>query len=181
MRIVNILSEFTEWSLQLNVVNMFQDIKNRSDDKTETFQSIISNLEIIKTSCHQFCFRFPIQTIELATRFAQVMKIKSQEAHRFVPVISSCEFIEPRHLGFSRKIQILDGPLVHEHVLLDQASDSIIFIEESVKILNGEVYPGTFISINTLSDENGYWYFAGTYLYADKPTDTEVVKRQENV
>ncbi|MBA3239542.1 MAG: DUF1857 family protein [Parachlamydiaceae bacterium] len=103
------------------------------------------------------------------------MQIKAQEAHRFVPVITFSQFIAPSHMGFIRNIKIENnGPTVQEHVLVDQNSMQVIFIEEWVMDTNEVIHPGSFAAINSLIEEGGQRYFAGTYFYKDAPDVSKV-------
>lgn len=161
-----------------NATNVFDEVKTKSDQNTETFSTMATFFHEIKESCHQFYFKYPLQSAEQAKIFAKILQIKAQEAHRFVPVIASCQFLEPRNLGFSRQIEIVNGPIVQEHLLVDTASDSVIFVEEFAVMPNGEVFPGTFTALNSIIEENGSWYFSGIYLYPDQPNEKQVQERQ---
>ena len=114
-------------------------------------------------------------------RFLQkVLQIKAQEAHRFVPVISLSEFIAPSHLGFIRKITIEgNGPTIQEHVLVDRDKHQVLFIEEFVIDPSGGVHPGSFTALNQVMEENGVWYFAGTYLYPFEPQVDKIDKTSQ--
>lgn len=158
--------------------DLFDEVKVKSDQCGETFSTIASFLEHMKDSYHQFYFRYPLQNAEHAKIFAKVMQIKAQEANRFVPVIAECQFIEPRNLGFSRRIAIVDGPIVQEHVLIDPASDSVIFIEEFAITPDGKEQPGAFAALNMIIEDGGSWYFSGVYLYDDQPTDEQGLTRE---
>lgn len=159
--------------------DVFSAMVTKGEDPAETFSSMAAYLHEIKDSCHQFYFKYPLQNAEQAEIFSKVMQIKAQEAHRFVPVIVDSKFIEPRNLGFSRKIGILDGPSIQEHVLMDPTSHSIIFIEESITLQTGETLPGAFMALNRLMEEDGTWYFSGIYLFDTVPTEQETQERVE--
>ncbi len=158
--------------------NPFGEMRAKSDRVVETFATMASFLHGVQDCCHQFRFKYPLLSAEHAKTFAKVMHIKAQEAHRFVPVIKNCEFIGPRNLGFARRIVIAEGPIVQEHVLVDAASDAVIFIEESVVLPNGEVQPGAFAALNSVIEENGSCYFSGIYLYDDQPSDRQAQERK---
>ena len=51
---------------------------------------------------------------------------------------------------------------------------SNIFIEEWVIDSNNVEQPGSFAAINSVIEEEGKWYFAGTYFYNDKPSNSDI-------
>lgn len=153
----------------------FQNLILQSYNEEETFASIESYLRSNIPFCHRFQFKYPLADSVQVNTFAKIMQIKAQEAHRFVPVIALSRFIAPSHLGFIRNIKIVNnGPIVQEHVLVDQNSRQVIFIEEWVMDSNETVHPGCFVAINSIIEEEGQWYFAGTYFYKDAPEPSEV-------
>lgn len=153
----------------------FHELIVRGNDENETFQSIATYLEQAATSCHRFQFKYPLKDRDHAQIFAKVLQIKAQEAHRFVPVISFSQWISRSHLGFNRKIKIEgNGPTIQEHVLINRESNQVIFIEESVTDANGDVQLGSFAAQNGIIEEQGSWYFVGTYLYNWEPTTEKV-------
>lgn len=155
--------------------HFFQNLVLQSYDKDETFKSIESYLRQNIPYCHRFQFKYPLKDSVQANVFAKIMQIKAQEAHRFVPVIALCQFIAPSHLGFIRNIKIAgNGPTVQEHVLVDQNSKQVIFIEEWVLDSEGILHPGSFAAINSIIEEEGKWYFAGTYFYKEAPDVSDV-------
>jgi hypothetical protein len=150
--------------------HFFSKLILQSGNEKETFASIESHLRSNIPFCHRFQFKYPLKDGVHANTFAKVMQIKAQEAHRFVPVITFSQFIAPSHLGFIRNIKIANnGPTVQEHVLVDQNSRQVIFIEEWVMDSNEVIHPGSFAAINSIIEEEGQWYFAGTYFYKDAP------------
>lgn len=156
-----------------------QDLISKSHNLNETFESIRNSFEENNSLYHQFQFKYPLKNQEHAQIFAKVLQIKAQEAHRFVPVIALSQFISTSHLGFIRRITIDgDGPTVQEHVLVDRSSNAVIFIEEWISTKKG-IESGCFAALNNIIEENGLWYFAGTYLYNDKPNQNEIHKRIE--
>ncbi len=161
---------------------LFQNLILRAHQENETFASILAAIENDKAQCHQFHFRYPLKDKDHAEKFAKVLHIKAQQAHRFVPVIASSQFTGPGHLGFFREITIrgqgLQGPRVQEHVLVDKAMNRVIFIEEWIATEDG-LQPGSFASVNAVTEENGHWYFAGTYLYETPPTLEDLGAREE--
>lgn len=153
----------------------FQKLILQSYDEKETFMSIEGHLRENIPFSHRFQFKYQLKDRSHAQIFAKVMQIKAQEAHRFVPVISSSQFIAPRHLGFIREIKIVnDGPKVQEHVLVDQQSSQVIFIEEWVIDSNNIEHLGSFAAINSVIEEEGKWYFAGIYFYNEKPSNFKI-------
>jgi hypothetical protein len=154
----------------------FHDLILRANDEMETFDTIASYLKEQAVFCHRFQFKFPLKEgREYAQIFAQVLQIKAQQAHRFVPVISFSQFLTPSHLGFIRKIKIGDrGPNIQEHVLVDRIYDNIIFIEELIEDSSQGIELGCFAALNSILEEEGAWYFTGTYLYNWEP-DTETM------
>jgi hypothetical protein len=155
--------------------NFFQKLILQGYDENETFASIENHLRDNIPFSHRFQFKYPLKNKSYAQVFAKVMQIKAQEAHRFVPVIDISQFIERCHLGFIREIKIKnDGPKVREHVLLDHESAQIIFIEEWVRDSNNIQYPGSFAAINSLIEEEGTSYFAGTYFYNEKVKNADI-------
>jgi hypothetical protein len=56
---------------------------------------------------------------------------------------------------------------------LDHESAQVIFIEECVDSNNIQ-YPGSFAAINSVIEEEGTWYFAGTYFYNEKPRNEDI-------
>ncbi len=156
-------------------VNFFQKLIIQADDKNETFASIEKHLRDNIPFSHRFEFKYPLLDKSHAEIFAIVLQIKAQEAHRFVPVIESSQFIAPGNLGFIREIKIKnDGPRVQEHVLLDHKKARIIFIEEWVIDSNNIEHPGCFAAINSVIEEEGMWYFAGTYFYNEKKKSADI-------
>jgi len=154
-----------------------KELITRGHNLNESFDSIRDSFEQNKTSYHQFQFQYPLKGHEHAQLFAKVLQIKAQEAHRFVPAIVHSQFISPHHLGFLREITIGGGgPTIQENVLIDRASNSVIFIEESITTKEG-IESGEFAAINRVIEENGQWYFAGTYLYNDKPSQDKTDER----
>jgi hypothetical protein len=155
----------------------FKELITRSHALNESFDSIRDSFEQKKSSYHQFQFKYPLKDSEHAQIFAKVLQIKAQEAHRFVPAIVLSQFISPNHLGFLREITIGGGgPTIQENVVIDRASNSVIFIEESIKTTEG-TKSGEFSAINKVIEENGQWYFTGTYLYNDKPSQDKIDER----
>jgi len=153
----------------------FQQLILQGYDENETFVSIEKHLRDSIPFSHRFQFKYPLKDSSHAQIFAKVLQIKAQEAHRFVPVIDLSQFIAPSHLGFIRNIEIANsGPTVQEHVLVDQNSMQVIFIEEWVMDSNEVIHPGSFAAINGIIEEDGQWYFAGTYLYKDAPDASKV-------
>lgn len=153
-----------------------KELITRGHHLNESFESIRDSFEQKKSSYHQFQFKYPLKGLEHAQTFAKVLKIKAQEAHRFVPAIALSQFISPNHLGFLREITIGGGPKIQENVLIDRASNSVIFIEEAITTTEG-IESGEFAAMNTVIEENGQWYFAGTYLYNDKPSADKIDER----
>lgn len=156
--------------------DVLKEIRAKGENSQESFESIRQYIEQNKNVFYQFYFKYPLDGVDRQD-FVKVLKIKSQEAHRFVPVIAFSEYIEPKHLGFLREIQIAAGPMVQEHVLLDRASDSIIFIEECVFLPKG-VALGSFVAINSVVEEEGRSYFFGMYLYEDLPSQKQIEDRE---
>ena len=78
-----------------------------------------------------------------------------------------------------RKALIANGPMIFEHTLVDKESKSILFIEENEVLPNGERIEGSFAALNTIAEENGQWYFSGTYLYPDSFTAQEVAQNEQ--
>ncbi len=155
--------------------NFFQKLILRSCEEEETFASIESYLRNNIPFCYRFQFKYPLKDSVYANTFAKILQIKAQEAHRFVPVIIFSQFIAPSHLGFIRNIKIAgSGPTVQEHVLVDQNSMQVIFIEEWVMDSDEVIHPGGFAAINSIIEEEGQWYFVGTYLYEEAPQASEV-------
>ncbi|MBA3286141.1 MAG: DUF1857 family protein [Nitrosopumilus sp.] len=155
--------------------NFFQKLIVEGYDENETFASIEKNLRDNIPFSHRFQFKYPLKNSFHAQNFAKVLQIKAQEAHRFVPVIDKSQFIAPCHLGFIREIKIKnEGLRVQEHVLLDHVTAQAIFIEEWVIDSNNIQYPGSFAAINSVIEEEGMWYFAGTYFYNEKPQDADI-------
>lgn len=153
----------------------FQKLILQGSSEEETFASIESHLRSNIPFCHSFQFKYPLKDSAQADTFAKIMQIKAQEAHRFVPIITLSEFISPSHLGFIRHIKIANnGPTVQEHVLVDQSSMQVIFIEEWVMDANEVKHPGSFAAINSVVEEEGQWYFAGTYFYNGATHASEV-------
>lgn len=140
------------------------------------FEEVLAFLEARQINIHRFDFRYALKDQAQAEVFGKVLQIKAQEAHRFVPVIEISQFIEPAHLGFLRQIAIKDGPIVQEHVLVDQ--NRVIFVEEWV-ITEGKIQPGKFAAVNRIIEENGVWYFAGTYLYEEGSDEKGVAESSE--
>jgi hypothetical protein len=130
-------------------------------------------------SHNTFQFKFPLKDTQQAEYFIKTMWIKTQQAHRFVPVFTDCRYKERTHLGFIREVDILDGPTIREHVVVDPNSPAVIFIEESQELPNGVVIPGGFAALNSVIQEDGYWYFACTYVYSQAPQDQVVEERKE--
>jgi hypothetical protein len=157
----------------------FHELIYRSHREHESFHTISKFFEQNKGSYYQFEFKYPLKDEEYAKTFTKVLHIKAQQAHRFVYVISESEFIAPCHLGFMRKIRIgTEGLTILEHILVDHPTNSHIFIEELVKTQEEERL-GSLAALNRVIEENGLWYFQGTYLYADKPNDDEICDRFE--
>lgn len=156
--------------------NILTEIRNKAENPQQTFENIRESIEENKDVFYQFYFKYPLDTVS-AQDFVKVMKIKSQEAHRFVPVIAFSQYIKPKHLGFLREIQITAGPTVQEHVLLDPTSDSIIFIEECIFLPKG-VALGSFVAINSVVEEKGRFYFFGMYLYGEEPSKKQIEDRK---
>lgn len=155
--------------------NFFQKLIVQGYDENENFESIEKHLRDNIPFSHRFQFKYPLKDKSHAQIFAKVMQIKAQEAHRFVPVIGLSQFIAPRHLGFIREIKIMnDGPRVQEHVLVDHESPQVIFIEEWAIDSNNIEHPGSFAAINSVIEEEGKWYFAGTYFYNEKPSNSDI-------
>ncbi|MBA3285248.1 MAG: DUF1857 family protein [Nitrosopumilus sp.] len=155
--------------------NFFQKLIVKCYDENETFASIENHLRNNISFSHRFQFKYPLKNRSHAQIFAKVLQIKAQEAHHFVPVIDLSQFIAPRHLGFIREIKIKnDGLRVLEHVLLDHESAQVIFIEDWVLDSNNIRFPGSFASINSVIEEEGTWYFAGTYFYNEKPKNADI-------
>lgn len=153
----------------------FHELIVRGHHAKETFHSIIFHLEQHAATCHRFEFKYPLKDQDHARIFAKVLQIKAQEAHRFVPSVALSQFISPSHLGFIREIIIKDnGPVIQEHVLVDQDSDRVIFIEESVD-LDGTVQLGNFAALNGVREEEGIWYFVGVYLYDWQPDSSDQI------
>lgn len=148
--------------------SFLQELTTTITTPHETFESIQEALKNNMPNFHKFQFKYPIGNQEQGELFAKVLQIKAQEAHRFVPAIKLSEFISPCHLGFTRKIEIYDGPLIQEHVLVDKASNAVIFVEDWI---NNETVVGNFAAINQVIEQNGTWYFAGTYVYGDSQKD----------
>lgn len=170
-------SQYTE-PTQKNSENLFQELLARSNDPHEIFPRILSYFEEHKNRSFQFQFAFPLKDEEEAKAFIKTLYIKSQEAHRFVPPIADSHFVSPRHLGFLREIHIAgNGPYVRERVLTDPDSPSIIFIEESVTLPSGKTVEGSFAALNQVIENNGQWYFTGTYLYGEEPSSSDVERR----
>jgi hypothetical protein len=148
----------------------FHELISRGNSEKETFDTIASYLKEQAAFCHRFEFKYPLKNKEYAQVFTKVLHIKAQQAHRFVPVIAFCEFIAPSHLGFIRKYNVQGlGSSVQEHVLIDQTDDNIIFIEEFIEDIDSGVQLGCFAAINSILEEEGCWYFAGTCLYDWEP------------
>lgn len=156
--------------------DLFQELKEIADTQAR-FASVADHIEQAKISCHQFVFKYPLKDAGQAKTFSKVMQIKAQEAHRFVPVIMDCQALEKKNLGFSRQIIIQNGPLVQEHVLLDQETDSVIFVEEFVVLPDGKTVPGSFAAINRITQEEGRFFFYGIYLYDEEPTQATIETR----
>jgi hypothetical protein len=155
--------------------NFFQKLIVQGYDENETFTSIEKHLRNHIPFSHRFQFKYPLKDSFHAQIFAKVLQIKAQEAHRFVPVIYSSKFVAPCHLGFIREIKIAnDGPRVQEHVLVDHKPTQVIFIEEWAIDANGIEHPGSFAAINSVIEEEGHWYFAGTYFYNEKPSNSDI-------
>lgn len=153
--------------------NVFYALKEKGKQLEENFASMALHFENIRNACHQFTFKYPIEAADL-DRFVKVLQIKAQEAHRFVPDIALSQCLEPEHLGFIRQIEIHNGPTVLEHLLLDEEAHQVIFIEESVTLPNGLELPSSFAAKNSIIEEEGIWYFAGAYLYAERPEENTI-------
>lgn len=170
---LDIMSEQCAYSAPVEVAmeeDFFQKLIFKSYHEEETFGSIETVLRENIPFCHRFQFKYPLKGSVHAQIFAKVMQIKAQEAHRFVPTIASSQVIAPAHLGFIRNIKIINnGPTVQEHVLVDQNSMQVIFIEDWLMDSNGVMHPGSFAAINSIIEEEGQWYFAGTYFYQNAP------------
>jgi hypothetical protein len=54
---------------------------------------------------------------------------------------------------------------IQEHVVADVDSNAILFIEEWITLSTGEIMAGHFAALNDIVEEDGHWYFTGTYLY----------------
>lgn len=157
--------------------DFFKELITRGHSINESFDSIRDFFEQKMSLYHQFQFKYPLKDREHAQIFAKVLQIKAQEAHRFVPAIALSQFISATHLGFLREIMIGGGgPTIQENVLIDRASNSVIFIEESIRTPEG-TSSGEFAAINRIIEEDGQWYFAGTYLYNDKPSQDKIDER----
>lgn len=142
----------------------------------ETFENVLKFFKEHQSNLHQFEFRYSLKDKAHAEAFAKVLRIKAQEAHRFVPVIEDCTVLDSASSGFIRHIFIKDGPLVQEHTLIDQ--DRVLFIEQWVISENG-VEPGRFSAFNRIVEEEGKWYFDGTYLYDEPASVEEAAQRCE--
>lgn len=153
----------------------FHNFINRAKDEAETFDSMMCSFRQSAPFCHRFQFKYPLQDRVHAEVFARVLQIKAQEAHRFVPAIALSRFDSTSHLGFRRTINIVDaGPKIQEHLLVDKGSNKVIFIEETVEVESDKIFPGCFVAVNEIVEENGFWYFAGTYLYNSKPESDKI-------
>lgn len=142
--------------------NPFRALIAKGNDERETFSSVAKAFEELQKSFEPFKFQYPLKDREYAQQFAKVMQIKAQQAHRFVPVIEQSQFVKPAHLGFIRQITV-EGTPIQEHVLVDRASNSVIFIEEE----------GYFSALNQVKEEDDKWYFSGTYVYGQRPDQKE--------
>lgn len=159
--------------------NLFNQILSESMQTDKSVADIASYLHEIKDDCHQFTFKYPLFNADHALTFAKVMEIKAQEAHRFVPVFSDCRFIEEANLGFIRQADVKGGPTIQEHVLVDSGAHTVIFVEQFVRLPNGQEIPGAFAAINQVVEEEGCWYFSGAYLYAEEPSLDKIQERKE--
>jgi hypothetical protein len=167
-----------------NIPDLFFDFARMAQDETETFESLHSIFKWMMPHCCYFQFKYPLKDEQQAKDFVKVLKIKAQQAHRFVPVISSCEFIAPSHLGFTRKIIVKEKDYllqerdvrIQEHIVINADSNAILFIEEWIALSTGEIMAGHFAAINDVIEEEGQWYFTGTYLY-DFVKDVEQSKQ----
>jgi hypothetical protein len=151
--------------------SFFQQLIDRSNRRAETFQTVLAFFNHGKTSVHRFNFEYPIGDAE---SFFRVLEIKAQEAHRFIPIFTHCQFLSPQHLGFLRKAVIANGPALWEHILVDKKSKSVLFIEEREVFPNGEEIAGCFAALNTVVERDGHWFFSGTYLYAQRPSSEDI-------
>lgn len=160
-----------------NLELFFKDLITLSHDVRQNFDSLY-NLFIDNLICGTaFHFKYTLPDVERAHIFSKVLKIKAEQAHRFVTVIEASEYVSKAHLGFIRKIKIYDGPVVQEHVLMDSKSNAVIFIEEWEEKDNARS-DGKFAALNNIIEENGIWYFIGIYLYYDDPLLHEVENRK---
>ena len=160
--------------------NLFQKLLLQSLNEAETFASVESSLINLFPYYFSFQFKYPLADKTHAKKFAKILHIKAQEAHRFVPVIALSQFISPRHLGFIRNIEIANnGPTVLEHVLVAPNYQHVIFIEEYATDSNGIIHPGGFAALNSIVEENGHWYFVGLYLYRETPDVSEYSEIRE--
>jgi hypothetical protein len=159
--------------------NVFKEIIKLSNDVKNSFSDIENFLVDNSKYFHQFYFTYPLKE-EQAIEFMEVMSIKAQEAHRFVPVIAKSKFIKKQHLGFSRQITLKNGTIVQEHVLTwsPPIPSIIMFIEESVTLTNGKTLPGAFAAINQVFIFKDQFYFRGKYFYQDKPTEQQIHERE---
>lgn len=144
----------------------FQELIKKSDQSDATFQKIFEDFKEHASSFYRIRFRYPLKDEQQAKQFAKLLQIKAQQAHRFVPSMKKAEFIEPRHLGFIRRLD-LDGKgfTVQDRILVDKELPRILFIQEWFIDSNGKKQPGNFAAVNAVIQENGHWYFFGEYLY----------------
>jgi hypothetical protein len=157
----------------------FQEIINQSNHSEETFETLLAFFHVGKESFHRFQFEYPLEDKKHAELFFKVLEIKAQEAHRFVPVFTDCQFLYPKHLGFLRKALIANGPTIWEHTLVDKKSKSVLFIEEQEVLPNGEKIEGCFACLNAVIEKAGQWYFSGIYLYTERPSPEEIAQTEQ--
>ena len=143
---------------------LFNEIQEISRRESSSLEDVLTYFYGMKKTCHRFEFKYLIPE-DVASQFPRVLELKSREAHRFVPVINQCEYIQPCHLGFLRLIEVF-GQKIVERILVDKQNNLVLFIEEN----------GPYASINQVVTENGRSYFCGIYLY-DAVDDVEATKK----
>lgn len=169
---------------KFNMPDLFFDFARLGHNENETFESLRVRFQSLWPHSHRFHFKYPLKDKEQALIFSKILHIKAQQAHRFVSLIANCQFIAPSHLGFMRTITVKEKDYllqekdvhIQEHVLVDAQTHAVMFIEDWITLSMDEVMAGHFAALNEVVEEEGQWYFAGTYLY-DFVSDVEQSKQ----
>lgn len=152
----------------------FQEMAIRSQKSSETFRSLFTYFKEHEKNCYRYQFKYPLKDEAGARLFAKTLSIQAQIAHRFLPGISFCQFLAPSHLGFTRKITTAEGITSKEYVVLDSTAERILIAEEFSILPNGDIATAAAASFIRIIKEEGLWYFAGTYLYKNKPSQEKI-------